>query len=125
VIGNGSYSKAIRLESPLKDARAVSDILQKLNYDVIQDFLVRAEQHILDALEPVAWNCFWILASKDASRISTVMLGADNSVRAASENEPSVAPLGRARVRVPTRSKSPKLPPFAQHLNLDSNPLRS
>jgi hypothetical protein len=26
-------------------------------------------------LEPVAWSCFWILASKDASRISMVMVG--------------------------------------------------
>jgi hypothetical protein len=25
-------------------------------------------------LEPVAWSCFWILASKDASRISMVMV---------------------------------------------------
>src|SRR5712691_13351358 len=26
-------------------------------------------------LEPVAWSCFWSLASKDASRISLVMAG--------------------------------------------------
>jgi hypothetical protein len=26
-------------------------------------------------LEPVAWSCFWSLASKDASRISMVMVG--------------------------------------------------
>lgn len=26
-------------------------------------------------LEPVAWSCFRILASKDASRISMVMVG--------------------------------------------------
>ena len=35
----------------------------------------QAEQHFLDIAEPVAWRCFWSLASNDASRISMVMVG--------------------------------------------------
>ena len=35
----------------------------------------QADQHFLDAREPVAWSCFLILASRAASRISIFIAG--------------------------------------------------